>query len=47
VCFVEFADRESAEQALGVLAGSLASGFTAWIAAGAKRSSLLDVLEMK
>ncbi len=47
VCFVEFADRESAEQALGVLAGSLASGFTAWIAAGAKRSPLLDALEMK
>ena len=47
VCFVEFADRESAERALDVLTGPLASGFTAWVAAGAKRSPLLDVLEMK
>lgn len=47
VCFVEFADRESAECALDVLTGPLDSGFTAWIAAGAKRSPLLDALEMK
>ncbi len=47
VCFVEFADRESAERALDALTGSLASGFTAWVAAGAKRSPLLDALEMK
>ena len=47
VCFVEFADRESAERALDVLTGRLDSGFTAWIAAGAKRSPLLDALEMK
>ena len=47
VCFVEFADRESAERALDVLTGPLASGSTAWVAAGAKRSPLLDALEMK
>ncbi len=47
VCFVEFADRESVERALDVLTGPLASGFTAWVAAGAKRSPLLDALEMK
>jgi 4-diphosphocytidyl-2-C-methyl-D-erythritol kinase len=47
VCFVEFADRESAERALEGLARSLPSGFTAWIAAGASRSPLLDALETK
>ncbi len=41
VCFVEFADRGSAERALG----QLPSGLTAWIAAGAPRSPLLDALE--
>ncbi len=41
VCFVEFADRESAAHALG----QLPSGLNAWIAAGAPRSPLLDVLE--
>jgi 4-diphosphocytidyl-2-C-methyl-D-erythritol kinase len=43
VCFVEFADRESAEHALG----QLPSGLNAWIAAGARRSPLLDTLETK
>lgn len=47
VCFVEFADRESAERALDRLAKPLPSGFTAWIAAGAPRSPLLDALETK
>ena len=47
VCFVEFADRESAERALHVLAGLPVPGLTAWIAAGAKRSPLLDALETK
>lgn len=47
VCFVEFADRESAERALDQLAKPLPSGLTAWIAAGAPRSPLLDVLETK
>lgn len=45
VCFVEFADRESAERALDRLAKPLPSGLTAWIAAGAPRSQLLDALE--
>lgn len=45
VCFVEFADRESAERALDATAGRLPSGATAWIAAGAPRSPLLDALE--
>lgn len=47
VCFVEFADRESAERALDRLTRSLPSGFTAWIVAGASRSPLLDALETK
>ena len=45
VCFVEFAERESAERALAVLASRQPSGLTAWIAAGASRSPLLDALE--
>ncbi len=40
-CFVEFADRESAEAALA----QLPLGLKAWVAAGASRSPLLDVLE--
>jgi 4-diphosphocytidyl-2-C-methyl-D-erythritol kinase len=40
-CFVEFADRVSAETVLA----RLPSGFKAWIAAGAARSPLLDALE--
>lgn len=47
VCFVEFADRESAERALCESTRSLPSGFTAWVAAGALRSPLLDALETK
>lgn len=47
VCFVEFAQRESAEHALIALANRLPSGLTAWIAAGASRSPLLDALETK
>lgn len=47
VCFVEFAERESAERALDGLAMPLPSGLTAWIAAGAPRSPLLDALETK
>jgi 4-diphosphocytidyl-2-C-methyl-D-erythritol kinase len=47
VCFVEFAEREFAERALYLLAKQLPSGLTAWIAAGAHRSPLLDALEMK
>ena len=43
VCFVEFADRESAERALA----RLPSGLAAWIAAGVPRSPLLDALETK
>lgn len=43
VCFVEFADRESAERAFA----RLPSGLAAWIAAGAPRSPLLDALETK
>lgn len=45
VCFVEFAERESAERALDLLANRLPAGVTAWVAAGASRSPLLDVLE--
>jgi 4-diphosphocytidyl-2-C-methyl-D-erythritol kinase len=40
-CFVEFADRESAETALA----QLPLGLKAWVAAGASRSPLLDALE--
>lgn len=47
VCFVEFADRESAGRALDRLVKSPHSGLTAWIAAGAPRSPLLDALETK
>ncbi len=45
VCFVEFADRESAERALDALENQQPSGLKAWIAAGAPRSPLLDALE--
>ncbi len=41
-CFVEFAQRASAENALA----RLPSGLKAWVAAGAERSPLLDALEM-
>jgi 4-diphosphocytidyl-2-C-methyl-D-erythritol kinase len=41
-CFVEFADRESAEAALM----RLPSGLKAWVAEGASRSPLLAALEM-
>ncbi len=41
VCFVEFADCESAEAALAVLP----AGIDAWLARGAERSPLLDALE--
>ena len=44
VCFVEFAERESAERALDALTGRLSPGQRAWIAAGAPRSPLLDAL---
>ena len=40
-CFVEFADRESAEAALT----SLPPGLHAWLARGADRSPLLDAME--
>lgn len=40
-CFVEFADRESAEAALA----RLPSGLRAWLAQGATRSPLLDALD--
>lgn len=40
-CFVEFADRASAEAALA----GLPDGLRGWIAAGVARSPLLDVLE--
>ncbi len=40
-CFIEFADRESAETALA----QLPLGLKAWVAAGASRSPLLDALE--
>ena len=42
-CFVEFADRGSAEAALS----ELPPGLKAWVAAGAARSPLLDALESK
>ena len=45
VCFVEFADRESAARALDALTGRLMPGQRAWIAAGAPRSPLLERLE--
>lgn len=45
VCFVEFADRESAGRALDTLENQQPSGLKAWIAAGAPRSPLLDALE--
>lgn len=41
VCFVEFADRESAEAALA----ALPPGIDAWLARGAERSPLLDAVE--
>ena len=45
-CFVEFADRESAEQALAALpSGLLSSGMSAWLARGTGRSPLLDAVE--
>ena len=45
-CFVEFADRESAEDALAMLSsGTLPSGIDAWLAGGAGRSPLLDAVE--
>lgn len=40
-CFVEFATRAAAEQALA----ELPEGLRAWVAAGASRSPLLDALE--
>ncbi|HET6434464.1 MAG TPA: hypothetical protein VFG18_01960, partial [Xanthomonadaceae bacterium] len=42
-CFVEFADRESAEAALA----QLPPGLQAWVAAGAARSPLHRMLEAK
>ncbi|WP_149196030.1 4-(cytidine 5'-diphospho)-2-C-methyl-D-erythritol kinase [Luteimonas suaedae] len=42
-CFVEFATRESAEAALA----RLPPGLTAWVAAGAARSPLLEALEAR
>lgn len=42
-CFVEFADRGSAEAALG----ELAPGLKAWVVAGAARSPLLEALEAR
>lgn len=45
-CFVEFADRGSAEAALASLpAGLLSSGTSVWLARGAERSPLLDAVE--
>lgn len=45
-CFVEFADRGSAEAALAALpAGLLSPGTSAWLARGAERSPLLDAVE--
>ena len=41
VCFVEFADRESAEAALA----ALPAGIDAWLVRGAERSPLLDAVE--
>lgn len=40
-CFVEFADRDSARQALA----TLPPGINAWLARGAERSPLLDAVE--
>lgn len=40
-CFVEFADRDSARQALA----TLPPGINAWLACGAERSPLLDAVE--
>lgn len=45
VCFVEFADRGSAEHALATLRDRLPPGADAWVAAGASRSPLLEALE--
>jgi 4-diphosphocytidyl-2-C-methyl-D-erythritol kinase len=42
-CFVEFATRESGEEALA----ALPVGLKAWVAAGASRSPLLDALEAR
>ena len=42
VCFVEFADRGSAEAALAVLP----AGINAWLARGAERSPLLDAVDV-
>lgn len=42
-CFVEFADRESAERALQ----ALPPGLKVWVAGGASRSSLLDAVEAR
>jgi 4-diphosphocytidyl-2-C-methyl-D-erythritol kinase len=44
VCFVEFADRGSAERALSVAMDRRLPGVTAWVAAGAAHSPLLDAL---
>ena len=44
VCFVEFADRGSAERALSVAMDRQLPGVTAWVAAGAAHSPLLDAL---
>lgn len=44
VCFVEFADRGSAERALSVMMAQRLPGVAAWVAAGASRSPLLDAL---
>lgn len=44
VCFVEFADRGSAERALSVVMAQRLPGVAAWVAAGASRSPLLDAL---
>lgn len=47
VCFVEFADRGSAERALSVMMAQRLPGVAAWVAAGASRSPLLDALGME
>lgn len=44
VCFVEFADRGSAERVLSVMMAQRLPGVAAWVAAGASRSPLLDAL---
>lgn len=44
VCFVEFADRGSAERALAEVMAQRLPGVAAWVAAGASRSPLLDAL---